>query len=170
MASLRSRRSMLKYLLMVVLAIAALLFMSSRRRLPLPSSVRHIVGGQAVVCSLLKRLIPRSGVKSLIVDLMRTSPPGALMVDVGLAHGGECFDVAEEGRRCMGFEADPMHAERIRQKAANHPNTSLLSITAAAAGDMAGYVTFSADRHNKHGVGGTLSTRLDEATGKPMSG
>ena len=92
------------------------------------------------------------------------------MVDVGLAHGDECFDVAEAGRRCMGFEADPLHAEAIRQKAVLHPNSSLLSITAAAAGDTLGFVTFSADRHNKHGVGGTLSSRLDAQTGKPISG
>ena len=120
----------------------------------------------ASVCSLLKRVLPQSGVDEIITELVRTAEePHSLVLDVGLAHGKECFAIAEAGHICRGFEADPVHAKAVREKATKHPNASLLQIHSAAAGDANSVAVFFADRHNKHGVGGTLSPRANGGSG-----
>lgn len=164
-----SSRMPRRFKMVLALLGVVIIYLSSRPR-QLTSMQRIVSGHTPMVCSMLKRLIPRSAAHSLIVDLMKTSPPGALMVDVGLAHGDECIAVADVGRRCMGFEADPLYAKQLRMRASQHANASLVSITSAAAGDRQGFVSFSADRHNRHGVGGTLSSRLNESSGDPLTG
>lgn len=44
------------------------------------------------VCSLLKHLHPN--VDFVMNGIVRNSPPGSLVVDLGLLHGKECFEVA----------------------------------------------------------------------------
>ena len=77
---------------------------------------------KASVCSMLKRLFPRVSVDAAMISLLNSVPPDetALVLNVGLAHGRECFMIAEHGHICRGFEADPKHAAAVQRKAARH--------------------------------------------------
>jgi len=85
------------------------------------------------VCSMLRHLLPDGGtnVYTIIERIALSAPPGGLIVDVGLAHGKECFRIAELGRRCDGYEADPVHARDVTTQARLHANGSLIRIFGA---------------------------------------
>ena len=83
------------------------------------------------VCSMLRHLLPDADVYTIIERIALSAPPGGLIVDVGLAHGKECFRIAELGRRCDGFEADPVHAREVTTQARLHANGSLIRIFGA---------------------------------------
>ena len=78
---------------------------------------------------------------------MLTAPvKPALVLDVGLAHGKECFEIAEKGHICRGYEADPESAALVQRQAATHAQAHLLQIHAAAVGARNTHAVFKADR------------------------
>lgn len=122
------------------------------------------------VFSMLRRLgsnIPLKDVYELLVQSYHDDggnddrKPQGLVIDVGLAHGDECFRTAELGLHCYGFEADPKSAQEIQTKAQGHPHSQRLHITSAAVGDQVQQVSFGSDVKNKFGVGGTLTAGKD---------
>jgi len=117
---------------------------------------RVVRRSDASVCSLVKRMAPGVSADKAIMALLASAPVGspALVLDVGLAHGKECFAIAESGHICRGFEADPEYARIVKEKAATHPQAHRLQIHSAAVGAVNSHVLFHADRHNAHGVAG----------------
>ena len=149
-------RSKLPILLVGVALVALVLVTSGVRPLTAARSRRS---SPARVCSMLRRAVSHATNVDRLIDALLASAPSnrSLVLDVGLAHGKECFAIAESGHVCRGFEADPHHARLIIDKAARHPQAARLQIRHAAVGDADATVEFFADRHNRHGVGGTLS-------------
>lgn len=142
--------------------LAALGILASfKNRIVLTSQLRAKAQG---VCSLLWRVKPGVSADQAIAALMATAPvKPALVLDVGLAHGKECFEIAEKGHICRGYEADPESAALVQRQAATHAQAHLLQIHAAAVGARNTHAVFEADRHNQHGVGGRMLTADDVA-------
>jgi len=113
--------------------------------------------GMHPVLSLLRRVCKGMNTFLLMEELVSTSPKGSIIIDVGLAHGKECFQVARAGRICRGFEADPHYASLLQQRVEDE-NIINAFVTKAAVGPKAGQVTFVHDGHNQFGVGGRLGS------------
>lgn len=113
--------------------------------------------GPPYVLSALHRISGRLHLAHAMQALIESAPKGSVIVDVGMAHGRESFQAAQAGYHVVGFEANPITADDLIQRASlENFEPGSLKVNHAAVGRANGTTTFYIDRENAYGVGSSL--------------
>ena len=94
---------------------------------------------------------------AIMDNLVGSSTPGSLVIDVGLAHGSECIAVGRADRVCHGFEANPRTAADIQKKVTEMNLRDRVHVKNRAIGSKKGTVQFYVSTEAAFSAGSSLT-------------